>query len=101
MLAAPASIACAEVGDMDCARLHLSIAEQSAARWEGSAWDGAVLEARAHLAAVEPSGHDATELAVEAPQLFAAAGHTRDAARCMALSGRHPSTPASMAPAGN
>jgi hypothetical protein len=101
MLAVPASIACAEAGDIEGARRYLSSAETSAARWEGSAWDGAVLEARAHLAFAEGSDEDAAELASQAAQLFAAAGHARDAARCTALTSRHALAPASMAPAGN
>ena len=53
MLAVPASIACAAVDDLAGARRHLAVAEASAARWDGSAWDAAVLEARAHLARAE------------------------------------------------
>ncbi len=93
MLAVPAAIACAEVGDVGEARRHLAVAEGSAARWEGSAWDGAVLEAQAHLARAEHRHGDFARLAAEAAQLFTAAGHVGDAARCMALSAR-PLTPA-------
>jgi DNA-binding SARP family transcriptional activator/tetratricopeptide (TPR) repeat protein len=100
MLAVPAAIACAEVGDLDSARRHLSIAEQSAARWEGSAWDGAVLEARAHIARAEGAWADAAALASQAARRFVAAGHARDAARCLALSVRDAAAPVSMAPAG-
>jgi len=88
MLAVPASIACADVGDIEDARRHLAVAEESAARWEGSAWDGAVLEARAHLAWAEHSEDDSSLLASQAAQLFTAAGHVRDAARCVGLADR-------------
>jgi DNA-binding SARP family transcriptional activator/tetratricopeptide (TPR) repeat protein len=88
MLAVPASIACADVGDVEEARRHLAVAEESAARWEGSAWDGAVLEARAHLARAENRENDFALLASQAAQLFTAAGHVRDAARCRVLSDR-------------
>ena len=37
MLAVPAAIACADAGDLDDARHHLTIAERSAALWKGSA----------------------------------------------------------------
>jgi DNA-binding SARP family transcriptional activator/tetratricopeptide (TPR) repeat protein len=94
MLAVPASIACSEVGDVEEARRHLALAEESAARWEGSAWDGAVLEARAHLARAEGRDSDFALLASQAAQRFTAAGHARDAARCLALSARPSLTPA-------
>jgi tetratricopeptide (TPR) repeat protein len=88
MLAVPSSIACADVGDLDEARRYLATAQASAARWEGSAWDGAVLEARAHLARAQGGEGEFVALAAEAAALFAAAGHARDAARCRALSDR-------------
>src|SRR5215207_813826 len=88
MLAVPASIACADVGDVEDARRYLAVAQESAARWEGSAWNGAVLEARAHLARAENRESDAALLSSQAAQLFTAAGHPRDAARCMLLSAR-------------
>jgi tetratricopeptide (TPR) repeat protein len=88
MLAVPASIACSEVGDLEDARRHLAVAEESAARWEGSAWNAAVCEARAHLAWAENRERDFELLAAQAAALFTAAGHTRDAARCTGLSAR-------------
>ena len=53
MLAVPAVIACADVGDVDDARRHLAVSERSSQGWEGTAWQGAILEARAHLAHAE------------------------------------------------
>lgn len=94
MLAVPASIACADVGDIEGARRHLEVGEESAQRWEGSAWDGAVLEARAHLARAEGREGDLVVLAARAAAQFEAAGQARDAARCRDL----PTLP-SMAPA--
>ena len=96
MLAVPASIACADVGDVEDARRHLAVAEASAARWEGSAWDGAVLEAQAHLARAENREADFAVLSSQAAERFTAAGHPRDAARCMVLSAQP-----SLARAGN
>ena len=82
MLAVPAAIACADVGDVDDAHRHLAVAEDSAARWEGSAWDAAVLEARAHLARAEGRPEEFVALSARAAELFHAAGQPLDAARC-------------------
>ena len=82
MLAVPAAIACADVGDLDDARRHLAVAELSAARWEGTAWQAAVLEARAHLVRAEGRHDRFAQLSEEAAQLFEAAGQHGDAARC-------------------
>jgi hypothetical protein len=84
MLAVPAARVCADVGDLDDARRHLRVAEASAAMWEGTAWQAALLEARAHLARAEQRDSDAVRLLAEAGALFDAAGHVRDAARCRA-----------------
>src|SRR4029077_19503606 len=53
MLAVPAIIACADVGDIERARHHLQVAEKSVHLWEGTSCKAAVLEARAHLAEAE------------------------------------------------
>ena len=39
MLAVPATMACAAVGDLENAHRHLAIAEQSADLWAGTAWE--------------------------------------------------------------
>lgn len=82
MLAVPAAIACADVGDTDEARRHLLVAEESTRRWATSAWQAAVLEARAHLARAEGRPEEFTTLLRDAAALFTQAGHPRDAARC-------------------
>ena len=82
MLAVPAAAACADVGDLDEARRHLRVAEQSELLWEGTAWQASLLEARAHLAAAEDRTGEAQRLRVEAAALFDAAGQPLDAARC-------------------
>lgn len=81
MLAVPASIACSDTLDVEGARRHLAVAEQSASRWEGRAWDAAVLEARAHLARAEGKAEDFKEILTEAARLFTASGHPLDAER--------------------
>jgi DNA-binding SARP family transcriptional activator/tetratricopeptide (TPR) repeat protein len=82
MLAVPATIACARVGDLAEARRHLATAEDSAARWEGTAWTAATLEARAHVIAAEGDGRKAADLSTRAALLFRQAGQPLDAARC-------------------
>jgi tetratricopeptide (TPR) repeat protein len=82
MFAVPAAIACADVGDLADAHRHLAVAEVSAARWEGRAWDAAVLEARAHLARAGGRPEEFVALSARAAELFAGAGQPLDAARC-------------------
>jgi DNA-binding SARP family transcriptional activator/tetratricopeptide (TPR) repeat protein len=85
MFAVPAAIACADVGDMDDAHRYLAIAERSSQLWEGTSWQAAILEARAHLArAVGDTDQEAVLLA-RAAMLFEEAGQPLDAARCRSL----------------
>jgi DNA-binding SARP family transcriptional activator len=81
MLAVPAAIACARSGDVAHGRYHLAVAERSATLWEGTAWEAALTEARAHLAAAEGDLR-AAELFDEAADQFARAGQPLDTARC-------------------
>ena len=85
MLAVPATIACADVGDLSEAARHLRVAQESAAMWEGAAWPAAVLEARAHLALAEGRPDEAASLAARAARTFRSAGHLLDARRCDAF----------------
>ncbi|MEV5410832.1 AAA family ATPase [Thermopolyspora sp. NPDC052614] len=89
MFEVPAVIACAAAGDLAEARRHLEIAERSAALWDGTAWQAAMLEARAHLARAEGEPAEAARLFTRASDLFAQSSHPLDAARCRtaALSG--------------
>jgi tetratricopeptide (TPR) repeat protein len=82
MFEVPATIACAAAGDLDAAARHLAAAEQSAARWQGRAWEAAVLEARAHVTAAGGRSDDAERLRAQAIETFARAGHHHDARRC-------------------
>ncbi len=82
MLAVPAAILCADTGDLAAAGRHLAVAATSATRWDGSAWEAAVLEARAHLARAEGDREGFHRLLDEARRLFTRAGQPLDAARC-------------------
>ncbi|MEU6415324.1 AAA family ATPase [Microbispora sp. NPDC046933] len=82
MFEVPAVIACAGAGDLAEARRHLKIAERSAALWDGTAWQAAMLEARAHLARAEGDPAEAARLFTRASALFAESSHPLDAERC-------------------
>jgi tetratricopeptide (TPR) repeat protein len=82
MIAVPAAIACAEGGRLDQARDWLAQAEASAALWQGTAWQGAVSEARAHLSRAAGDPAAARRLLAEAAGLFDTAGQPLDAHRC-------------------
>lgn len=96
MLAVPASIACADADDLEHARRYLAVAEASASRWDGTAWDAAVLEARAHIARAEGRPEEFEAMVAEAGRRFAASGQPLDAQRCHAARGelRREVTPA-------
>ena len=82
MIAVPAAIAYAEGGRLEEARTWLAEAEVSAALWQGTAWQGAVREARAHIARAEGDEPAARRLLDEAADLFDTAGQPLDAQRC-------------------
>lgn len=82
MLAVPAAIACADVGDVSDAQEHLSTAESLSLLWEGTAWQGAVLEARAHLARATGDPGEGVRLLRQAAVLFGQAGQPLDGERC-------------------
>ncbi len=82
MLAVPATIACADAGDLPSARRHLQTAQRSARLWEGRAWEAAIAEARAHIAAATGDLGTATHDISTAVDTFVAAGQPLDAERC-------------------
>jgi len=84
MLAVPAAMACADVGDIQDAERHLQVAEKSAAMWEGTSWQAALLEARAHLSFAQGREQDSERLLTEAAELFEESSQPLDAARCRA-----------------
>jgi DNA-binding winged helix-turn-helix (wHTH) protein/tetratricopeptide (TPR) repeat protein len=81
MIAVPAAVACIEGGRLDEARDWLGQAERSAAAWQGTAWQGAVAEARAHLARADGDDASAERLFLSAAELFDLAGQPIDAQR--------------------
>ena len=88
MFAVPATIAFADAGDLGRAAHYLEMAEASESMWEGTAWDAAVSEARAHLAIARGEPEEFTRWIRSAVELFTAAGQRLDAARCSALADR-------------
>ncbi|HEX6937541.1 MAG TPA: BREX system ATP-binding domain-containing protein [Actinomycetes bacterium] len=82
MLAVPAARACADVGDVEDARRHLEAAERSVVLWEGTSWQAAILEVRAHLARASGDAARANQLLDEAAALFELSGQPLDAGRC-------------------
>ena len=82
MLAVPAAIACADVGDLEEAGVTCGRPRSPPAMWEGAAWPAALLEARAHLASAEGRHDEAVSLTAQAAPMFRAAGHLLDARRC-------------------
>jgi hypothetical protein len=82
MLAVPATIACARAGDLRGARRHLAAAERSAVVWRDTAWEAALAEAQAAVAAAAGDpGTARTRLQWAAGQ-FQRAGQPLDAERC-------------------
>jgi hypothetical protein len=86
MFAVPAMIALSRMGEPERARHYRDIAEASSRLWDGTAWQGALDEARAHLAHDE-GNPDAGRFAERATREFERAGQPLDAARCRALAG--------------
>ena len=84
MFAVPAAIACAAVGDLEPARRYLALAERSAPLWEGTAWQAATLEARAHVARAAGDADEAGRCLTRAAEMFAEAAQPLDAARVRA-----------------
>jgi hypothetical protein len=82
MLSVPAAIAFADAGDLPAAQRHLDLADRSATLWSGTAWQAAVLEARAHLTHAEGDATTAAAILHRAAELFASLGHPLDALRC-------------------
>jgi ATP/maltotriose-dependent transcriptional regulator MalT len=84
MFDVPAAIACAAVGDVSEARHHVTRAERSAKLWEGTAWQAATLEARAHLARAEGDIAEAHRHLTRAADLFEESSQPLDAVRVRA-----------------
>lgn len=93
MFAVPAMIALSRMGEPERARHYLDIAEASSQLWDGTAWQAALDEARAHLAHDRGDG-DAVRFAMRAARAFDGAGQPLDAARCRELASRFAPDPA-------
>ncbi|MCV2491282.1 AAA family ATPase [Geodermatophilus sp. YIM 151500] len=90
MFALPAARACAAGGELDRARRFLATAETVVARWDGTAWQAALCETRAHVARAEGDEEAAGRLLAAAAALFETAGQPLDAVRCRASVAGHP-----------
>jgi DNA-binding SARP family transcriptional activator/tetratricopeptide (TPR) repeat protein len=90
MVSVPAAIACADAGDVEAAQRHLEEAERSASLWAGTAWQGAVREARGHLARAQGDQAGWHRLLAGAAECFDVAGQPLDAARCRAAASAQP-----------
>ena len=84
MFAVPAMIALSRMGEPERAHHYRDIAEASSQLWDGTAWQAALDEARAHLAH-DSGGPEAVRFAERAARAFEGAGQPLDAARCRAL----------------
>ncbi|GAA4699389.1 transcriptional activator [Phytohabitans rumicis] len=85
MFEVPAAIASAHAGELGQARRHLERAGRSAAAWEGTAWQAALLEARAHITRAEGDTAGAAALLTRAAEFFDESVQPLDAARCRRL----------------
>ncbi len=82
MLSVPAIHACLRAGDLAEARRHLADAEKSLQLWEGTAWQAAILEAKAHLQAADGDREGGQRLLASAANLYDVFGQPLDAQRC-------------------
>ena len=72
----------ANSSDLPNAQRQLETAERSAKLWEGTAWEAATAEAKAHVAAAVGDVEDAQHQITVAAERFTTAGQPLDAERC-------------------
>ena len=82
MLSVPAVHACVRAGDLVEAQRHLADAENSLQLWEGTAWQAAILEAKARVAAAEGDREGGRRFLASAADLYDVFGEPLDSQRC-------------------
>lgn len=90
MFDVPATIACADAGDLERAERHPASASRLRRIWQGASWEAAIDEAHAHVARARDDPETAARLLSDAASLFAQVGQPLNAERWRATAARRP-----------